>query len=159
YSWVTPIAVRAPDDQVLATVINPRFDVKRAALFDTSAQMTASQGVQSLPAPLSLTTTVQRYEPGNVKISLSAPSPAGSSLIVSENFYPGWIATADGRAARIGRADYSLIGVELPEGARSIELRFISPAYERGKTVTWIAIFLGFVLLGAGAWRDRRRLG
>ncbi|HKN59359.1 MAG TPA: hypothetical protein VJV97_10940, partial [Gemmatimonadaceae bacterium] len=51
YSWVTPVAVKAPDDQVLATVINPRFDVRRAALFDTSAQVAASQGIQSLPAP------------------------------------------------------------------------------------------------------------
>jgi hypothetical protein len=158
YSWVTPIAVKARDDQVLATVINPRFDVRRAALFDTSAQVAASQGVQSLPAPLSLTTTVQRYEPGNVKIALSAPAPAGSSLIVSENFYPGWTATADGRAAPIGRADYSLIGVELPQGARTIELRFTSPAYQRGKTITWLAIILGILLLGAGGWRDRRRL-
>jgi uncharacterized membrane protein YfhO len=101
---------------------------------------------------------VQRYEPGNVKIALSAPAPAGSSLIVSENFYPGWTATADGRAAPIGRADYSLIGVELPQGARTIELRFTSPAYQRGKTITWLAIILGILLLGAGGWRDRRRL-
>ncbi len=158
YSWVTPIAVKAADDQVLATVINPRFDVKRAALFDTSAQVAAAQGVQALPAPLSLTTTVQRYEAGHVQIALSGPAPAGSSLIVSENFYPGWVARADGKAARIGRADYTLIGVELPEGARNVELVFTSPAYQRGKTITWIAIVVGILMLGAGMWRDRRRL-
>jgi len=158
YSWVTPIAVKAPDEQVLATVLNPRFDVKRAALFDTSAQVAAAQGVQSLPAPLSLTTSVQHYEPGHLRIALSTPAPAGSSLIVSENFYPGWVATADGRSARIGRADYTLIGVELPQGARTIELRFTSPTYERGKTITWIAIVVGFLMLGAGVWRDRRIL-
>src|SRR6185503_12749569 len=132
YSWVTPIAVKAPDDQVLATVLNSRFDVRRAALFDTSAQVTGAQGVQSLPAPLSLSTSVQHYEAGRVQIQLSDPAPAGSSLIVSENFYPGWIATVDGKPAHLGRADYTLIGVELPQGARSIDLRFTSPAYERG---------------------------
>ena len=158
YSWVTPIAVKAPDEQVLATLLNPRFDVKRAALFDTSAQVAAAQGVQSLPAPLSLTTSVQHYEPGRVQIALSNPAPAGSSLIVSENFYPGWVATADGRAVRTGRADYTLIGVELPQGARNIELRFTSPAYQRGKMITWIAIVLGILMLGAGVWRDRRIL-
>ena len=77
---------------------------------------------------------------------------------MSENFYPGWIATADGKAARVGRADYSLIGVELPQGARNIELRFTSPAYQRGKTITWLAIVVGILMLGAGMWRDRRRL-
>ena len=158
YSWVTPIAVKAPDDQVLATILNQRFDVKRAALFDPSAQIAAVQGVQSLPAPLSIATSVQHYEPGRVEIALSAPAPAGSSLIVSENFYPGWVATADGRPARLGRADYTLIGVELPQGARNIELRFTSPAYQRGKTITWVAIVLGTLMLGAGFWRDRRIL-
>ena len=158
YAWVTPIAVKAPDDQVLATVLNPRFDVTRAALFDTSAKVTGAQNVQSLPAPLAITTTVRRYEPGRAQIDLSAPAPAGSSLIVSENFYPGWVATADGKPATLGRADYSLIGVELPEGARSVELKFTSPAYDRGKSITWFAIMLGILMLAAGFWRDRRRL-
>jgi hypothetical protein len=142
YSWVTPIAVKAPDNQVLATVLDPRFDVTRAALFDTSANV-----------------TVRHYEPGRVQIALSAPAPEGSSLLVSENYYPGWVAAVDGKPARIGRADYTLIGVELPRGGRSVELTFTSPTYQRGKAITWIAIALGFLMLGAGVWRDRRRLG
>ena len=131
---------------------------KRAALFDTSANVTAAQGVQSLPAPLTITTAVRHYEPGNVRIDLSAPAPPGSSLVVSENYYPGWIAAVDGKPARVGRTDYTLIGVELPSGARSIQLTFTSPSYQRGKTITWFAIVLGFLLLGAGFWGDRRRL-
>jgi hypothetical protein len=159
YSWVTPIAVKAPDNQVLATVLDPRFDVTRAALFDTSANVTAARAVQSLPAPVGISTTVRHYEPGRVQIALSAPAPEGSSLLVSENYYPGWVAAVDGKPARIGRADYTLIGVELPRGGRSVELTFTSPTYQRGKAITWIAIALGFLMLGAGVWRDRRRLG
>lgn len=158
YSWVTPIAVKAPDEQVLATVLNPRFDVKRAALFDTSAKVRASAGVQSLPAPIAVATSVSHYEPGQVRIDLNAPAPDGASLVVSENYYPGWKATVDGKPAQIGRADYTLIGVELPTGARTVELDFTSPSYERGKVITWIAITFGFLMLAAGAWRDRRIL-
>ncbi|HZE09199.1 MAG TPA: YfhO family protein, partial [Gemmatimonadaceae bacterium] len=158
FSWVTPIAVKAPDDQVLATVLNQRFDVKRAALFDTSANVRASTGVQTLPAALPITTTVKHYEPGKVAIDLSAPAPAGASLIVSENYYPGWKASVDGKPAAIGRADYTMIGVELPTGARSIELTFTSPSYERGKVVTWLAIAIGLLMLAFGSWRDRRRV-
>ena len=158
YSWLTPVAVKAPDEQVLATVLNPRFDVRRAALFDTSARVHASVGVEALPAPISVTTSVSHYEPGKVRIDLSAPAPNGSSLLVSENYYPGWKATVDGKPAPIGRADYTFIGVELPSGARSIQLDFTSPAYERGKVITWIAMLFGFLMLGAGVWRDRRVL-
>ncbi len=158
YSWVTPVAVKAPDDQVLATVLNPRFDVKRAALFDPSADVAGASAIQALPAPLPITTSVRSYAPGSVKIDLSAPAPAGASLIVSENYYPGWLASVDGKPARLGRADYSLIGVELPAGARSVDLNFTSPAYQQGKIVTWIAILIGVVMLAAGTWSDRRRL-
>jgi hypothetical protein len=158
YSWVTPVAVKAPDDQVLATLLNPRFDVRRAALFDTSANVAVSEGLQALPAPLSITTSVRHYEPGRVQIDLSAAAPQGSSLVVSENYYPGWKATVDGKPAPIGRADYTFIGVELPRGARSVELNFTSDSYARGKVITWIAIALGLLMLGAGIWRDRRRL-
>ncbi|HMF86474.1 MAG TPA: YfhO family protein, partial [Gemmatimonadaceae bacterium] len=158
YSWVTPVAVKAPDDQVLATLLNPRFDVRRAALFDSSADVAVSPGIQALPAPLAIATSVRHYEPGKVSIDLSAPAPQGSSLVVSENYYPGWRATVDGKSARIGRADYTLIGVELPTGARSVELNFTSPSYQRGKVITWIAIAVGLLMLGAGLWRDRRRL-
>jgi hypothetical protein len=158
YSWVTPIAVKAPDDQVLATILNPRFELTRAALFDTSANVTTARAVQSLPPALPIKTTVRHYEPGNVQIDLDASAPQGSSLVVSENYYPGWLATVDGKPARIGRADFTMIGVELPAGARSIALTFTSPAYEKGKAITWIAIAMGIVMLGAGLWRDRRRI-
>jgi hypothetical protein len=159
YAWVTPVAVKAPDDQVLATVLNPRFDVRRAALFDTSAKVRASTGVEALPAPLSVTATVRRYEPGKVTIDLSAPAPQAASLVVSENYYPGWTATVDGKPAGIGRVDYSFIGVDLPAGARSVALAFTSRAYETGKVITWLAIGIGLLLTAAGAWTDRRRLG
>lgn len=158
YAWVTPVAVKAPDDQVLATVLNPRFDLKTAALFDTSANVRVSAGVKALPAPLNQTATVTHYAPGNVSMNLSAPAPDSATLVVSENYYPGWMATVDGRPAKIGRADYTMIGVELPPGARNIELTFTSPTYQKGKIITWIAIAIGLILTALGLWTDRRRL-
>jgi uncharacterized membrane protein YfhO len=64
----------------------------------------------------------------------------------------------DGKPAPIGRADYTLIGVELPAGARSVDLTFTSPTYERGKVITWLAIALGFLMLASGILLDRRRV-
>ncbi len=158
YAWLTPVAVKAPDDQTLATILNPRFNVKLAALFDTSAKVRVSEAVQSLPSALPITASVSHYEAGKVHLDLSAPAPQGSSLVVSENYYPGWQATVDGRPAPIGRADYTLIGVELPAAARSVDLTFSSPAYQRGKLITWLAIALGFLMLASGIWLDRRRV-
>jgi hypothetical protein len=38
-AWVTPLSVKAPDAQVLATVQDPRFDVRQAALFAPDADV------------------------------------------------------------------------------------------------------------------------
>ena len=159
YAWVAPVAVKANDEQVLATLLDPRFDPNRAALFDQSADVAVASAVRALPEPLAITANVTRYQPGAVEIALSAPAPEGAALVVSENYYPGWRATVDGKPGRLGRADLTFIGVELPAGARTVSLEFTSPAYQTGKTITWIAIIVGLLALAAGVWRDRRRLG
>jgi uncharacterized membrane protein YfhO len=62
----------------------------------------------------------------------------------------------DGREARVGRADYTLIGVELPAGARSVLLSFDSKPYHVGKTITLVAISIALVWCLVGALMERR---
>jgi hypothetical protein len=149
-AWVAPAIVKATDEEMLGTVLDPRFDVRRAALFDTSAGVKAVQ-LTALPAPLPVKARATRYDPGAIDVELDQPAPDGSALLVSENYYPGWTALVDGKPATIGRADMTLIGVELPAGARKVELRFSSPPYQQGKTVTLVAILLATVWWIGGA--------
>jgi len=125
------------------------------AVFDTAAKVTPVT-LSALPKPLDITTNVTTYQPGHVVLDLSAPAPAGAALVVSENYYPGWHATVDGKAApAIGRADYSLIGVALPAGARHVELNFDDPAYESGKKVTLAALLIALLLTAGGFAAER----
>ena len=156
-AWVAPVIVKAPDDVVLSTLFDPRLDdVRRAALFDTSAAVTAAQ-VKQLPAPLAIAANVTRYDPGHITVRLASPAPAGSALVVSENYYPGWAATADGKPATVGRVDYVLTGVVLPTGATLVDLTFHSAPYETGKVVTIFAMLLAIALTAGGVALDRRR--
>ncbi|HEY0971923.1 MAG TPA: YfhO family protein [Gemmatimonadales bacterium] len=158
FAWVTPAMVEAPDEAVLATVREPAFDVRTVALFDTSA---AVQGVEltRLPDPLDLPVEVTSYEPGRIGLRLSAPAPAGAALVASENYYPGWTATVDGREVATARADYTLIGVPLPEGAREVTLTFRSEPYERGRTVTLVALGVAAALAAWGLYAERAKRG
>ena len=79
-------------------------------------------------------------------------------MLVSENYFPGWTAKVDGQAVPVGRADYTLIGVQLPTGGRKVELTFDDPAYERGKVITIIALVLTALMIGAGVFRERRAI-
>lgn len=149
-AWVSPAIVKAPDEDVLATVLDPRFDVRRVALFDTSAAVTGVQ-LSTMPDPSPVKATATRYDPGAIDIELDQPAPAGSALVVSENFYPGWTASVDGNSAVVGRAQMTLMGVELPAGARHIELRFQSPPYESGKMITVVALLMAVAWTALGA--------
>jgi hypothetical protein len=141
----------------LAAVLDPRFDARRIAVFDTGAT-TLPAPPTSLPEPSNITAHTNSIGPGRATITLDAPAPANSVLMVSENYYPGWKATVDGAAHPAYRADYNLIGVPLPAGARKIELNFHDVAVDTGKTITLIALALAIVALAAGAVADRRRL-
>ena len=77
---------------------------------------------------------------------------------MAENYFPGWTAKVDGHDAPVGRADYTLIGVQLPNGGKIVELTFDDPAYERGKVITIIALVLTVLMSGAGVFRERRAI-
>jgi hypothetical protein len=156
YAWITPAMVKADEQAVVATLFNPQFDVRQAALFDTSAAVQGAE-LTAPPQPLDIRARVTRYGPGTATIVLDAPAPAGSALMVSENYYPGWTATVDGKPAVVGRADVSLIGVALPEGGRTIELAFVNEPYQTGRLVTRLAVLVALLLWAAGAVAERRR--
>ena len=158
YSWVTPAIVKADDDAVKETMLHPKFDVRAAALFASDAPVQGLGSLKELPIQLPIKSNVTRYEPGKISISLSDGVPAGSALLVSENYYPGWHATVDGKPAVVGRADYVLTGVQLSQGARNIELWFDNDTYERGKIITLIAILASAILIIAGAALERKRI-
>lgn len=156
YAWVVPTVMKVPDDVALSNLYTTAFPVRGVALFDTAAKV-AGENPQTAPQPLAISARVTKWSPSAVDIALDAPAPAKSALIVSENFYPGWTATVDGKPAEVDRADYTIIGVPLAAGARSVQLRFDDPAYERGKVVTLIALIVAVVTALAGIGLDMRR--
>jgi Predicted membrane protein len=157
YAWVAPAMTKAPDQDAEAAALDPRFDPLRIAVLDTSAAINAPP-VRALPERLPLTTSTSGFGPGKATIALSAPAPAGAALVVSENYFPGWRATVDGREAAVYRADYNLIGVPLPAGARRVELSFRDPAVSTGEAITLTALALAVLALALGLVNDRRRM-
>lgn len=157
-AWVTPMYTEAPAEAIRATVLNPSFDVGRAALFDSSDAV-QGQSVSNAPPALDLAARVQYVSPREIRVDLSGPAPEGSALVLSENWYPGWTAVVDGRPAAVARADYAFIGIPLTAGARRVELSFTDPVYVRGRLITLIALALTAALIIGGLVVERRRRG
>ena len=155
-AWVTPVFIEAPPDAIYNTVLDPRFGIGRAALFDTTDAVQGAS-VSTLPEPLGIRAAVARPHHEEIVVRLDAPAPEGSALIVSENWYPGWSAVVDGRATPTARADYSFIGVPLPAGAREIRLAFEEPAYGMGKAITLAALAVCALIAVLGIVLERRQ--
>jgi uncharacterized membrane protein YfhO len=77
-------------------------------------------------------------------------------LSVSENYYPDWHATVDGKPAPVVRAQFALMAVPVPAGARVVELTFRSEAYRRGRAIS-LAILAGLLLLVSADLATRKR--
>jgi hypothetical protein len=154
-AWVVPMGVRVTDSVARATLLDPRFDVRRVALLDTSTKLSAQAIPRQLPEPLAVAARVTAYSPGRISITLDRPSPTSALLVVSENYYPGWSASVDGRSAVTDRVDYVLTGVMLPPSARTVELTFTSRAYVAGRIITLLALLMSFLALIIG-WRFSR---
>jgi hypothetical protein len=155
YAWVAPAIAKASDADAESAVLDPRFDPARVAVFDSSAAVQAAT-LRTMPEPSALTASAASFGPGRASIALSGPAPRGSALVVSENYFPGWQARVDGRAVPTYRADFNLIGVPLPVGARIIDLSFHDRAESTGKAITLVACVLALLALGAGIAADRR---
>ena len=155
-AWVAPLIAEAAPEAIRTTLMDPSFDVRRAALFDSTSSVEGASPTAA-PPPLAIAARAQYVTPRSIRINLNGPAPAGSALVVSENWYPGWTARVDGQEAPVARADYTLIGVPLTAGARQIELAFVDGVYERARIVTLVGLVIALGLAAGGVVVERQR--
>jgi len=98
----------------LAVLRDPAFDPARDAV--------TSQVALDEPGPGGEAQMV-RESPERIRVRVEAPGRR--LLIVAEHFDPGWRARVDGAQAAVRRVDLCALGVELPAGAKEVELRYL----------------------------------
>lgn len=156
FAWVAGTIAKFPDASVADAFKTPNFPYRAVALLPPESE-TNAQALSGMPPTLELKTRTSGYAPGRFTVELETPAPAGSALVVSENYYPGWTARVDGQPAKAERANLSLMAVALPEGARKVDFTFDSAPYRTGSTVTGFAVGFALVMLLAGLVADVRQ--
>ena len=151
YARVLPAAVKIPDDQMVATLMDPRLDYSRILLLPPEAPVTPPR-VLAMPAPSASHASVTAWEPGAMTVRIDPAPSAEAWLLVSENWYPDWHATVDGRPADVLRGQYTMLSVRLPPGAREVRFSFSSASYRKGRamslaSLTGIALLLGLPMV------------
>ncbi|MGE5092045.1 MAG: YfhO family protein [Bacillota bacterium] len=156
YARVVAAAVKLPEDQLITTVNDSRFPVSRVVLYPESTSVAPTPLKGALPEASPASARMDSWSPGHMKISIQGTDPRPTYLLVAETWYPDWRATVDGKPVATLRADYALISVPLPAGAKAVALDFVSDSYRMGRLLTLVALALTAVLLAAPLWRRAR---
>jgi Bacterial membrane protein YfhO len=157
YARVMLTAAKLPEDQDVSALVDPRFPFDKVAIYPDTSTAAADSIAQPFPAS-AVRASVSAWSPGRMAVSLSGADPRGGHLVVSENWYPDWHATVDGRSAAVRRADHSLLSVDVPSGAKEVKLWFQSPAYARGKLISIGAVLSALLMIAVAVARERRAL-
>ncbi len=94
---------------------------------------------------------ITRYEAD--RIELRTRSAAPGMLVLSEMYYPAWKAYVDGQPVPLLRANHLLMGVALPEGEHTVELRAESRSLRIGLVITAAFALIVLALLVAAGRR------
>jgi uncharacterized membrane protein YfhO len=96
-------------------------------------------------------------EPEHVRIRTNAAGPA--YLVLSDSWYPGWVATVDGQEAPIARANVLFRAVEVPAGGHLVEFRYRPTSLVLGSAVSASSVIVGLGWWLVVARRGRRKPG
>jgi hypothetical protein len=115
-------SVQMKDDALLEVIRTGKLDdthawePRRTVLHDETLA-TQLVGTEAIETRAEIT----RYEPNRIDVRAETPVP--SMLVLSENHYPGWRASVDGRDVDILRVNYNQRGIMLAPGTH--EVRFV----------------------------------
>ena len=97
-----------------------------------------------------------KHQPNYLKYN-SYTSKDGFAVF-SENYYKnGWIATIDGKVAKIYLVNYVLRGLQVPAGKHTIEFKFEPQVVKTGSAIALISAIVMLLLIGAGVYFENKK--
>ncbi|MFN3428705.1 MAG: YfhO family protein, partial [Candidatus Sericytochromatia bacterium] len=145
-AWRPDAAIAlAPDDVDARIRGEAPWDPRRQALLDVPAVA---------PAITPGTAEAQTLSMNRIRLETEGAGPG--LVVVSEGYDPGWKAFSGDRELPVHRADALVLGVEVPAGRHTVELRYEPPRWRLGLGLTGLSglLALGWALWG---WRRSRR--
>ena len=99
--------------------------------------------------------TVTQYTASSVRVHTTASADAW--LVLSDTYYPGWVARVDGQPTTVLRGDVLFRVVPVPAGEHDVEFRFEPASVRLGLAISVVSLLLVLLGLVAGSAGRRRR--
>ena len=147
-AWMVDTVAVMDDDDALARVLSPDFDPEREAVAAPPGPAVRGAGRG--------TATWDAFEPDHRRLTVHATGPG--LLVVSENWFPGWVAEVNGEESPVHRVNVTLQAVEIPgAGEHSVVLRFTAPTVRRALRLTAVSALIAASMLAASFLPARAR--
>lgn len=132
---VNNIFIEKDSQKIVDNIFDPDFDLKESVILEEKPSdfLKRNGSVESF-------LKIETYEPQ--KIEMRTETSDSQVLFLSDNYYPGWQAFLDGNATKIYRANYAFRSVIIPEGEHTISFVYNPMAYNVGKTISLISLFV-----------------
>ena len=148
-AWLAAEAVSLSDEAALQTVRTGRLPDGQAWRPEVTALLDPSQTFKATPgAKAGGEARAARRGANRVDVSVTAETAA--VLVLSENYYPGWRVTVDGREAELLRVDYNLRGVVITPGRHEVSF------FYRPRSVLFGLAASVLTLLALVVWAKRK---
>jgi hypothetical protein len=137
---------------ILNEVRSGRFDPQQVLLLEESPKTVPGVETNSAETNADVSVRVTSYQADEVGIEASLPRPG--FLLLLDTYFPGWLATVNGRPTGIYRADYNFRAVSLPAGKSTVHFVYRPKSLRLGLALSatgWLAI------AGAWFWARKRR--
>ena len=137
-AWIAGTATVMDDDAALARILSQDFDPAREVVMAQPTTLATDPSVTG-------SVTWQLNDPDHRRLRVTTTGPA--LLVVSENWFPGWVAEVDGEPADVHRANLTLQAVEIPSaGDHTVTLRFTAPTVMSALRLSIVASVITLLL-------------
>jgi hypothetical protein len=93
----------------------------------------------------------------NSLLEVRTNSSSASFLVLSDVYYPGWLAEVDGRRTHLFLTNYALRGVAVPAGEHVVRFVFIPSTFYLGAAISALSLLTLLALLFADVARQSKK--
>lgn len=141
--------------EIIAYMNSERFDPRREVVLEEEQPAAFVADAAGAAAPSRVTVTRYAFDTVEIAAEMSAPG----WVVLSDNFFPGWEATVDGKPARILRANCSLRAVAVSGGSHQLVFNYRPRAITNGRMISAVGLLFitaGIVLSWTGTGFTRK---
>jgi Bacterial membrane protein YfhO len=150
-AWFVNKVLAIPGEEVLQTIRQGKaregepFDPAETALIEKEGLGPAETDLFQSIGKIDSDVAVTRYEAQRIEVRTRNQKPG--FLVLSEVYFPGWVAQVDGVESPLYRVDHTLRGLMVPPGEHKISFVYTAPSLRKGAIISGIG--MAILLVGA----------